>query len=356
MEQLLTSSVDITYSCTLRCLHCYNSSGIREFHKKELYDNIWQEVITSIAEMKPVVFCFCGGEPLLRKSLVIKCAEIIHKVSPETIVNIVTNGEMLDLETAMALKKAGISLVQISFDGADSINHDWIRNRKGAFDFALQAMHNVKQAGLLLGTATIPNRRNYNELKDILDLCSNVGVNEFRMQPLMPLGRASVNLMDEMLDYNEYRNIVYMLERANYPDMEIIWGDPLAHLIAGIQPDFVAQHLSINAYGDIQISPYIPIIVGNVKKNPVAEYWNAGLQKIWKTSLVKFMVSQITSVDNMNLSKLYNIPQIESENVYEFDLLTDNLEYISQKYLENIKSKGNYTSFDFQRNVGKVWE
>lgn len=68
-------SFDITNKCNLRCLHCYNSSGENLASQNELTD---QEVLDFIDEFKSIKllnFCFCGGEPLLRKELIVEAAK-----------------------------------------------------------------------------------------------------------------------------------------------------------------------------------------------------------------------------------------------------------------------------------------
>lgn len=71
-------SFDITNKCNLRCLHCYNSSGENLASQNELTD---QEVLDFIDEFKSIKllnFCFCGGEPLLRKELIVEAAKITY--------------------------------------------------------------------------------------------------------------------------------------------------------------------------------------------------------------------------------------------------------------------------------------
>ena len=65
-------ALDITNKCNLRCLHCFNNSGENDVVANELSDNEVLELVDSICQMHPFSFCFCGGETLLRKDLVIE--------------------------------------------------------------------------------------------------------------------------------------------------------------------------------------------------------------------------------------------------------------------------------------------
>ena len=64
-------ALDITNKCNYRCLHCYNASGENCVVDNELTDEEVLELINQISKIKPHTFCFCGGEPLLRKDLIV---------------------------------------------------------------------------------------------------------------------------------------------------------------------------------------------------------------------------------------------------------------------------------------------
>lgn len=68
---------DITNKCNFRCLHCYNKSGENEACHDELTDSDVIALFADFAKMRPFNICFCGGEPLLRKELILT---VSHKV------------------------------------------------------------------------------------------------------------------------------------------------------------------------------------------------------------------------------------------------------------------------------------
>ena len=59
---------DMTNKCNLCCMHCYNKSG-KDAHYKDLDDEDMMKIAHHIAEAGIPIVCFCGGEPLLRYSL-----------------------------------------------------------------------------------------------------------------------------------------------------------------------------------------------------------------------------------------------------------------------------------------------
>ena len=82
------------------------------------------------------------------------------------------------------------------------------------------------------GVACTPSKVNIQEIDKLIDLCVSLGVNDFRMQPLMKMGRA--NTIDQyFLNEYEYFKLRRLLikKSAEYGDIiNIEWGDPLLHL------------------------------------------------------------------------------------------------------------------------------
>lgn len=127
-------SVDLTYNCNFSCRHCFNGSGEHSF-RKELSDEALYNLSKEIGELKPTVVCLCGGETLLRKDVAINIAKNIRTFSEgQTVVNIVTNGYLIDEITAKEIAEADFGTVQLSLDGADSETHEWLRRKIGSFE------------------------------------------------------------------------------------------------------------------------------------------------------------------------------------------------------------------------------
>ena len=140
-------SFDITNKCNLRCLHCYNSSGENLASQNELTD---QEVLDFIDEFKSIKllnFCFCGGEPLLRKELIVEAAKRLRTYGCENVA-MVSNGILMTDEVIEELINAGVTRIQISLDGIKAESHDRIRNKKGVYEKALRWVLNHKRITL----------------------------------------------------------------------------------------------------------------------------------------------------------------------------------------------------------------
>lgn len=328
----LMISFDVTYKCNFRCLHCYNGSGDNSL-ENELTDDEIRSVANMIIDANPTVVCFCGGEPLLRLDIICESAEKITKSSNYNIaVNAVTNGSLVTRDTAKMLKDYGFSTVQVSLDGSNNETHDWLRNTEGSFDKAIKAITYLKEANLNVGVAFTPHKRNINQFEDVIKLCKNLGVNDFHVQPLMPLGRAIDNMKDVTLNYLEYKNMARKLQKLKYEnidgDMHFEWGDPVDHVMRFSSEEMrINPLIGINAYGSIYISPYLPISFGNIKKHSLSEYWSNGLTDAWDLPITKELSRFIYDIDSLSLTHTNKkIPRIYYEKSYFLDLIDVGIE------------------------------
>lgn len=187
-------SLDITNKCNFRCLHCYNRSGENFTIEDELSDEEIIEFIKEVSNIGLENFCFCGGEPLLRKNLIVQCAKILAEKKVRTIA-IVTNGFLVDEEVAQELHEAGINSVQVSLDGSTADTYEHIRGVKGSFQRAINALKLFKKVGIRqVSSAFCPTSFNYMQIEEVYNICTEIGVDLIRVQQLMLIGRAVDNL------------------------------------------------------------------------------------------------------------------------------------------------------------------
>lgn len=296
-ESPKSMSWDITNKCNLRCKHCFNSSGDGEKYdfSQELSDEECILLAKQIAELKPQQICICGGETLLR-SVVFEVVKILADAG--ICVNMVSNGLLMSDAIAMRLKDAGISDIQISVDGLGG-QHDAFRNKEGAFKAAIHAIECIKRAGINAIVSMVPNRSNVFTFSVYVDYMYKLGVRSIRMMPFLPMGRGKIEGNNLLLDSKETFEFVYQLEdlQERYKGMRIEWGDPLEHLfLVRTSRRSYPVVVSIASNGDIYVTPYLPICVGNVRKYSIKEYWDAGLNKIWRNPEINEMIRNINTI------------------------------------------------------------
>ncbi len=321
---------DITNRCNFRCLHCFNLSGAK-LPRNELSDQEAIQVAEDIAAMKPLGICLCGGEPLLRKALVLRVTEILSAC--EVKVSMVTNGFLLGKAAARQISGSGMRFVQVSLDGATSQSHEKLRGVKGSFDKAVKALENLRRESIETAIAFCPTKFNIGEFEDCLDLAHELGCRRVRVQPLMIMGNALVNsdiLRPTPEQYRELVEIIKLRVAAEPKKIDIEWGDPVFHFR---QIDHLGLlYTEIKSDGSIGISTYLPIFLGNLRKHSLLEYWEAGLYHAGRLPIVQELSQRIRSVED--LSRIDPIPFYEYGDYIRLDLIDDGDELLSLKMVD----------------------
>ena len=329
MTNFFAAGIDVTNKCTLKCLHCFNSSGgLKNQRMDEMSDEELERMAYDVIDCRPVSICMCGGEPLLRKESIYKIANYSKNTCVD--VNMVTNGELMTKEIAKKLWQSGISSIQVSLDGSTEEVVDWLRNKKGAYKNAINAIKYLDDTRQELGinrkisVSFIPHKKNFEQLEEVIYLCETLNVDSFRAQPLMLLGRAMDNLNTYKLNYKEYQIVAQKISKKNSENqsmgkkMDLIWGDPIDHLLND-DIDHV-KFTQISANGDILISAYIPIAIGNIKKHKFSEYVNKNWEEVWNHRLFAYLRNKMVSPEKMNLGGIEGMPELGYGKIL-FDIL-----------------------------------
>jgi radical SAM protein with 4Fe4S-binding SPASM domain len=130
-----------------------------------------------------------GGEPLLYQRWV----DLVRAGrARDMLVDLISCGQGLDENVALAMRDCGLHSVTISIDGLAN-THDAQRRVSGCFEQALRAIRFVDQAGLKVGVTSQVNQGNLSELEFLAPILEDAGVLGWQLQLTLPLGRAEEN-------------------------------------------------------------------------------------------------------------------------------------------------------------------
>ncbi|MFB3888103.1 MAG: radical SAM protein [Candidatus Bathyarchaeia archaeon] len=294
---------DFTHKCNLNCRHCYSDSGA--VHEEELTTPEALAVVDQLADAGVTALAFSGGEPLTRKDF-FEVAE--HAVKRGLYVSIATNGTLLTKDAVQKLKRTGIHYVEISIDGATAQTHDTFRGVPGAFDKAVAGLRNCVEADLCACIATTATKSNFAEMPAIVDLAEAAGAERFTYFNFIPTGRGK-QLCDQDLSAEEREKLMrYLLNRMSKgckttilttaPQLARValqcqgpdgTGEvtmsmahmqtarvskkavPLADFIGGCGAGRL--YCSLSPQGDVHPCVFLPINVGNLKKEKFTDIW-----------------------------------------------------------------------------------
>jgi cyclic pyranopterin phosphate synthase len=138
--------VSVTDRCNLRCEYCMPPEGIELKEHREMlsYEQI-ASVVEAAVGLGIARVRLTGGEPLVRKGLD-SLVRILKAIDGLEEISMTTNGVLLDLETAVRLKEAGLDRLNISLDTLDPERYREM-TRGGDIADALRGIGAAKEAG-----------------------------------------------------------------------------------------------------------------------------------------------------------------------------------------------------------------
>ncbi len=291
--------LNITNKCNLRCLHCFNNSptSTNSFYE-ELDDNQIVNVVKELGDMKVANVCFSGGEPLMKKQLLFNCLKVLANKNIRT--SIVTNGTLIDEETAEMLSVLGVKEVQVSLDGCNEETHEKLRQVKGCFNLALRGIKNLCYFGITTSVSYTLNKWNIREVGPLIEKLSDMAISGFNVRPLLVIGEAAKETELASPTPKEYREVVKTINEYKRKGIKfkIDFNDPISHIYC-YRENNVNTVVEIQSNGEIYPSYCIPISIGNVKENSLKKYWDYGLNSIWSNKEINEISKQIYSCNDL---------------------------------------------------------
>ena len=293
---------DYTRRCNLSCKHCYSKAGTpsrRELNTKEALN-----VVDQLADFGVVALAFSGGEPLARKDFFQVAG---HAANSGLYVSVATNGTLISKSVAKRLRQIGLNYVEISIDGASSETHDEFRGLKGAFDMAIKGLKNCVEEGLCTSIAVTATKRNFKEIPKILELAEKIGAKRFAIFNFVPVGRGAEMTSLDLTPEEREELMLFLVDKllgkhkvtilATTPQLARVAvtrqcgvkGEvymPMAHMQtttvsskAIALADFIGGcgagrlYCSISPEGNVQPCVFLPLKVGNLKKEKFSDIW-----------------------------------------------------------------------------------
>ncbi|MCG8500488.1 MAG: radical SAM protein [Firmicutes bacterium] len=273
----------LTHKCPNNCLYC---SAKNRNDEGELTTKEWTEVIKDLQDMRTPIIGLTGGEPMIREDIF----EIVKAIDDRSTSILFTSGCNLTLERAKELKKHGLFGIGISLDSYDKRTHNQNRKSEKAFDDAVRALQNAREAGLYTMAQTVILKEDVEEEKlfKLFALAQENGAHEVKiLEPILSGNLLTAQNPDKILyDKAVRKNLIEIQHKANrkskfpkittfaYTESEEKYGCG-----AGV------QHSYISAAGHLYPCDFVPMTFGSVRERSIKELWKEmnkviGLPKI----------------------------------------------------------------------------
>ena len=179
---------EITYACNQECRYCIARAG--KPAPDELTESEIDTVLDELVELKVGLINITGGEPLLKKETAL---HIARKASAHGIeLEVLTNGTLVTSETAQEIYGAGVRYAQVSLDCVIPEVHDRQRGVKGSWEKAVQAIENLREAGIEVMAAAVMNNETLEYFEETRKFLGEIA-DTVKMGPVMPMGRGETS-------------------------------------------------------------------------------------------------------------------------------------------------------------------
>lgn len=281
---------EVTSRCNAHCEHCGSSCGDFIPSDEITADEI-KKVLKEIADNKnydpkKIMLNITGGEPLVRKDL-FEIMKYAHDLGYRW--GMVTNGILIDEKMVKKMAESGIFSVSVSIDGLEK-THESFRRVPGSFKKIIKGIKLMLDCPAIkvVQTITCVNKKNIDQLEDIYQLMLSLGIKEWRIIEVDPIGRAKDN-KDLLLDADGYKKMYdFIIEKRKRNDgMNVSYG--CGHFLgieyeykmrAGSTPFICSAGISIGCIlsnGDIFVCPDVErrpeLIQGNIRKDNFIDVW-----------------------------------------------------------------------------------
>lgn len=212
--------------CNLRCPYCPNcyARTVGRFKaSEELADEQWYQIVREALDMGAKEFYVLGGgEPLLRKKMLVNVYRMIKQTDSEYGTELITNGSLFTPEDIrIIVREKLIDKILFSVDGHTAEIHDSVRGVMGCWKKAtdsLRLFHEYKQKldsdKPLLHMNHIVTNRNYNYLTETVKLCHELGVVELAIHPMREYEETQGSFDHLKLSSKEEEQMLRELKRA----------------------------------------------------------------------------------------------------------------------------------------------
>ena len=266
--------LNLNNACNLRCKYCFTNSPKGDHVKDRLSKEAVADLANQADDLGYFEFDIQGGELLLRPDILF---ETLEAIKPERFyLYLTTNGYYLDKKMAKKLADYQVSRVSVSIDSMEEKIHDEIRGRKDSWRRAIEALENVKNAGMDPYLNITVGRYNI-ESQDFKELLDYSKKKRYRTLLNVAVPAGMWQNMEQIICNDEDRAHLRNLRKEYKNLVRNIW-NPFDKENEKILGCTTVNRLYITPLGDVLVCPYVHIKIGNILKEPLKDIVEKGFK------------------------------------------------------------------------------
>jgi len=257
--------VSPTKCCNLHCPGCYANSDAASKEKLsfETVDRIIQEKTECWGAVFTVI---SGGEPFLYESSGKTILDLARRHQDNYFL-VYTNGTLIDTTMARALAEIGNITPAISVEGYEAETD--ARRGKGIYKKILNAMEHLRAEGVPFGVSLTATKENAHLIptKELVEYYFALGALYFWIFQLMPIGRASMDLMPTAQQrFDMYNRMFRLIKDEKYFIADFWNGGTLSNGCISAGRMRGGGYLYIDWSGHVTPCVFNPYAAGNINE------------------------------------------------------------------------------------------
>lgn len=181
-------NAEITYTCPLHCVFCYNPVDYTQFGP-EISTEDWLKAFREARELGAVQLGLSGGEPLTRDDVEIMVSEAS---AMGYYVNLITSGIGLTEKRISAFKKGGLGQIQLSFQDSTRELNDFLSSTR-TFELKSKVAKLIKEYDYPMVLNVVLHRLNIDHIGQILEMAEEMGADHVELANTQYYGWAFKN-------------------------------------------------------------------------------------------------------------------------------------------------------------------
>ena len=261
---------ELTGACNLKCKQCYNDSGRKTTSMtSENWKNFSNKVANDLFSVT-----LSGGEPLLLGEQLFELMDIF--MASHTWINLISNGFLIDRETARRLSKYDLGWVEISIDSPYEEYHDYLRGMQGSWRRAVLAASYLASYNIPVFIGTCVTPKSLSDLEAMVKLAEEIGVKGLTLTKIFVSGRAFFHEEELILSEEETKKFVAKSMSLKKNTKDIVINFTTQSIQDALQDDTGTTNYQIPIIrpdAKMRLSCFEPIIVGDVLNEDIQVLW-----------------------------------------------------------------------------------
>ena len=333
--------MDPTSACNLHCTGCW---AAEYGNRLNLTFDEMDSVVTQGKELGIYLYMFTGGEPLVRKSDIIKLCEKHNDCAFLSF----TNGTLVDEAFCQEMKRVGNLYLAISLEGFEAVND--LRRGDGVYGKVMNAMDLLKKNGLVFGTSICYTSKNTETVTsdEFIQLMVDKGCRYAMYFHYMPVGNDAA---PDLLPTKEQREYMYHRVREI---RGATGGKPIYAMDFQNDGEFVGgciaggrNYCHINANGDVEPCVFIHYSSANIREVTL-------LEALKQPLFMAYRDRQPFNSNHLRPCPMLENPEILQEMIKETGAKSTDLQ--SPESAEHLCSKCKAYACEWKKTADQLWK